>query len=340
MSGRDKVLTYLVGFGIGCVILMLLPRGEKQPDQHPWHKQTAPDGTYPMEVTDDLGRTVVLERQPRHFISLAPSVTEMLFAMDMGDHLRAVTQWCAWPEEARALRDAGAQIGSMDQPNRELIAAYRPDLVIGTDFTPPEIYAAIQNPPRLSALCLKHDSMEDILKDIRTLGKVTGVPGHALRLINRLQAERAAVEARLAPHRDEPRPRVLFLLSIEEGGQPGWAPGGNTWIGELIEASHADNIAARLSQSWGEISMEALLQLDPQILLVRAAETPQAQDLLEQRLAALRQHPVWKQVSAVRNGRIHVLPHGPLNIPGPRVMQAYGAVADAIWAAPPQPDTY
>ena len=332
MSGRDKVLTYLVGFGIGCVILLMLPREAERPERHPWHEQTAPEDTYPMEVTDDLGRKILLERQPRHFISLAPSVTEMLFAMEMGDHLMAVTQWCAFPEEAKALRDAGAQVGSMDQPNRELIAAYRPDLVIGTDFTPPELYAAIQAPPRTMTVCLKHESMDDILEDIRMLGKMTGVPGHALRLVTRLQSERARIEQQIHQHASEPRKRVLFLLSIEEAGQPGWAPGANTWIGGLIEASHADNVAAELSQSWGEISLEALLSLDPEVVLVRAAETPAGQKVLEERLHSLATHPVWREVNAVQSGNIRVLPHGPLNIPGPRVMEAYAAVAEAIWA--------
>jgi iron complex transport system substrate-binding protein len=182
MNRQQKILTYLVGFVLGCLILFAIPRQDRdKPKEHPWHAQTAPDGYYPIEITDDYGRTVRLERQPRHFISLAPSITEILFAMDMGDHLMAVTQWCTWPEEAKALRDAGAHVGSIDQPNRETIAAYRPDLIIGTELTPPEIFGAIENPPRTVAMALRHQSMEDILEDVKQIGMVTGVPGKALR---------------------------------------------------------------------------------------------------------------------------------------------------------------
>jgi iron complex transport system substrate-binding protein len=333
MSRQQKILTYLVGFVLGCLILLALPREKQdQPKRHPWHAQTAPEGTYPMEVTDDFGRTVRLEKQPRHFISLAPSITEILYAMDMGDHLMAVTQWCTFPAETKALRDAGAQVGSIDQPNRETIAAYRPDLIIGTELTPPEIYAAIENPPRTVAMALRHQSMEDILEDIKTIGLVTGVPGKAVRLINQLKAERAAVETFLDPFRGKPEKRVLFLLSIEEGGQPGWTPGRDAWVTSLIESAHAVNVASQLGTAWGELSLEALVTLNPEVLLIREAETPAEQARLEAIVAGLPDHPIWRQVSAIRDGRVHWIPNGPLSIPGPRIMQAYAAIAEAVWA--------
>lgn len=332
MTRQQKILSYATGFALGCLILALIPRGEKQPQRHPWHSQTAVEGSYPMTLTDDLGRTVTLAKQPRHFISLAPSVTEILFAMDMGDHLMAVTQWCTFPEGARALKEAGAHVGSMDQPNREAIAAYRPDLIIGTDLTPPEIYQAIENPPRTVALVLRHGDMDDILEDVKTIGLATGVPGKALKLINRLKVERAAVEAGLAPFLEQPEKRVLFLLSIEPDAQPGWAPGRDAWVTSLIESAHAINVASELGKAWGEVSFEALLALNPEVLLIREGDSPADQARMEAVVATLPAHPVWSHVPAVQAGRIHWIPNGPLSIPGPRVMEAYGSIAKAIWA--------
>jgi len=331
MRINRKVLAYATGVALGCLVLAILPREEKQPQRHPWHAQTAPEGTYPLTLTDDSGREVTLVRQPRYFISLAPSVTETLYAMEMGDHLMAVTQWCDYPAEAKALRDAGAQIGSMDQPNRETIASYQPDLIIGTDLTPPEIYAAIENPPRTVALVLQQTSMEDILDDIRLIGQATGVPGKAVKLMGRLQREKEAVQSGLGPHLQEPARTVLFLLSIEAGGQPGWSPGRETWVNDLIEQAHGINAAGELGPSWGEISMEALLSLNPDVVLVREGESPEAQARLEAEVSRLDQHPVWRQVRAVQEGRVRFVPHGPLNIPGPRIMEAFRAVAEGIW---------
>lgn len=336
MNRQQKILAYATGFVLGCLILMALPREEKKSGPHPWHAQTAPEGTYPLEIEDDLGRTVRLEKQPRHFISLAPSTTEILFAMGMGDHLMAVTRWCTYPEEANALREAGAEIGSMDQPNREMIAAYRPDLILGTDLTPPEIHAALENPPRTVSLVLKHEGIDDIIEDVKTVGIATGVPGKALALVQRLEAERERVESRLQAVRDLPPRRVLFLLSIEPGGQPGWAPGKDTWPNSLIEAAHAVNVASEIGSAWGEVSLEALLSLNPEVLLIREADTPADQARMEAEVAALSRHPVWKQVQAVQEGRIHWIPNGPLSIPGPRVMEAYASVASAVWPDLPQ----
>lgn len=331
MNRNQKILTYATGFALGCLVLLMIPREKETPKEHPWHAQTALEGTYPMTVTDEAGRSVSLEKQPRHFVSLAPSITEILFAMDMGDHLMAVTQWCDVPEQAKALRDAGAHVGSINQPNRESIAAYRPDLIIGTNFTPPEVYRAIENPPRTVAVSLSHDGVDDVLNDIAFIGKVIGVPGKALNLIHQLKAEQESIEQWLAPFKNLTPRRVLFLLSIEAEGRPGWAPGEDTWVNDLISMSNGENVATKLGMSWGEVSYEALITMDPEVLLVRDGVTDAEKEKIRAQVASLATHPIWKQVSAVQNGKIRIVPHGPLNIPGPRIMDAYRAVAEAVW---------
>jgi iron complex transport system substrate-binding protein len=173
--------------------------------------------------------------------------------------------------------------------------------------------------------------MDDILEDIKIIGTITGVPGKALALINKLKAERKQVEEGLAPFLDQPKKRVLFLLSVEDDSQPGWAPGQNAWVTNLIESSHAINVASELGKSWGEVSFEALLALNPEVLLIREAETPADQARMEKVVASLPSHPVWSQVAAIRNNRVQWIPNGPLSIPGPRVMQAYSQIAKAIW---------
>jgi len=331
MTKGRKILTYATGFALGCLILLALPREVDRPREHPWHAQTAPEGTYPMEVTDDLSRTVHLDDQPRHFISLAPSITEMLFAMEMGDHLMAVTRWCTYPEAAKALRDAGAHIGSMDQPDRELIATYRPDLILGTDLTPSEVYSLLENPPGTVALALAHESIDDVLEDIKTIGLATGVPGKAVRLISKLKTEIARTETLVEAHRSAPPPRVLVLLSIEADNQPGWTPGEGTWVDDLLEKAHAVNAAAEMGPSWGEVSLEALMAMDPEIILLRKGNSEEEQQQLTRIVQGLRSHPVWSTLQAVREDRVHWLPNGPLSIPGPRIGEAFGAIAQAIW---------
>lgn len=327
-----KWIAYLIGFALGCVILIGILRNREPRELHPWHAQTAPDGYYPLEVTDAYGRTMTIQRQPRHLISLAPSVTEILFAMDMGDHLVAVSQWCDTPDQARALRDAGAHVGAMDRPDRERMAQYHADLILGTTLTPPEIYPLLENPPRAHAIAFRHETMEEILSDIRTIGRVLGVPGHAVRLLKHLQQQGDAIDKTIRSIRAATdAPSVLFLLSIENDLQPGWAPGAGTWIDDLLSRSGATNAAAKLGKSWGAVSFESLLALDPGVLIVRDAASEAERAQLARDLAALPAHPVWSNVRAVRDNRVHVVPYGPLNIPGPRLMEAYRSVAGAVW---------
>jgi len=331
----QKILAYATGFLLGCLILMVVFRGREEANEdrgeHPWHAQTAPPGTYPMEHTDDLGRTVELTKQPRWFISLAPSITEILFAMDMGDHVRAVTEWCRYPEEANQLRLDGHHVGSMDRPSLESIASLRPDLVLGTDLTPPEVYRSLHRPPRTVAVAFAHTGMADILDDIGKIGVLTGVPGKALALVQELRARKAEVDELVDPHRKKDRARALFLLSIEEGLRPGWAPGRDSWIDEILTEAHATNLAAEMGTAWGEVSPEALLALNPEVLLIREADTEEATEQLRKRIERLARHPVWKRIPAVREGRVHLVPYGPFSIPGPRVMEAYAAMAEALW---------
>jgi iron complex transport system substrate-binding protein len=331
MSKWHKVLVYAVGFVLGTLIVLSFQRNREPREPHPWHAQTAPEGYYPLEAEDAYGRSLTFVRQPRHFISLAPSITEILFAMDMGDHLQAVSQWCDYPEQARQLRDAGATIGAMDRPDREAVLALRPDLVLGTTLTPPEVFAALDRPGRTVAMALEHKDVAGVLADIATIGKVTGVPGKALQLLQRLRADMEATELRLQQLDTNEPPAVLLMLSLEDDLQPGWSAGAGTWPHDLIQRAHARNVAADLSSSWGQVSPEALLHLAPEVILIRDASSPAGRAALRDAIDRLANDNIWCHVPAVQNGRVHILPYGPLNIPGPRMAEAFAAVAAAIW---------
>lgn len=335
MPSWQKLLVYLAGFLIGCVLVALLPIGERPPPRaHSWHAQTAPDGYYPFAFTDDLGRRHRLERQPRHLVSLAPSITAMLFAMGMGDHLVAVTRWCDWPDEARALRDAGAQIGDIDQPSRELLAKYRPDLVLGSDLTPASQYPLIEQAARAPAIALRHGSLEDIYDDIAALGRILGVPGHALALLGRLRTEEARIDALVEAHAAAVKPRVLLLLDIEADFLPGWSPGADTGPDTLIAKAHGANITRAFGQSWGQLSFEGLLAADPQVILLQDGGTPETRARLRATVARLPAHPLWGRLAAVQAGRIHYIDPGVLSVPGPRTVELYATIAQAIWREP------
>jgi len=332
MTGRRKLGVYLLGVLIGCLLLMMIPR-ERGADrrEHPWHAQTAPEGSYPLRFEDDFGRELELTRQPRYFISLAPSLTEIVFAMEMGDHLMAVTRYDDFPEGAKILRDAGGNVGDMDQPNLEQIAAYRPDLVLASTHTPRSVVERIHRPPETVSAAFDHASFGKVKEDIATLGKILGVPGKALDLLRELEAEMAAVDASVAGWRAGAAPDVLMLYGLEENLQPGWSPGAGTWVSNLIERAGARNILEGIGASWGEPNLESVLSADPDVLLIRDGLGSSERAVLRERLARLGEHPVWGHVAAVKKGRVHLIEPGPLTIPGPRMPEAYRLLAEAIW---------
>ncbi|MCC5807617.1 MAG: ABC transporter substrate-binding protein [Opitutales bacterium] len=330
MSTRQRVIVFAIGVVLGIVLLSLLPRPDRSDrPRHPWHEQTAPEGYYPLSVEDGFGREVVVERQPRWFISLAPSVTQMLFAMDMGDHLMAVTDYCDYPEAAAEIRHMGRSIGRMDTPDLERILEFSPDIVLGSTHTDIAIFRRLHNPPRTTTLALRHDSMDDVFADIATLARVTGVPGKGARLLSELR-ERVA-DATAAVPADAAPPRVLYLLDIDSGLSPGFAPGRGAWISDLIERAGGESVTARLAQQWGTPSREALLDLAPEILIVTDGRSAGEREALRRRLERLPRHALWSEIPAVRENRIHIVDPDLFAIPGPRMPEMLEVLVQKLW---------
>lgn len=330
MSTRQRVVVFAIGVILGIVLLSLMPRPDRaERPRHPWHEQTAPEGYYPLTMRDGFGREVEFERQPRWFVSLAPSVTQMLFAMGMGDHLMAVTDYCDHPAEAADLQRQGRTVGRMDTPDLERIVEYAPDFVVGSTHTDGAIYRRLHNPPRTVAMALRHESLDEVLADIATLARATGVPGKGARLLRELRGRIEAATAEI-PKTKPPR-RVLYLLDIDASLMPGFAPGRGTWISDLIHRAHGESVTARLAQQWGPPSVEALLDLAPEVILVTDGRTRGEKDALRRRIERLPGHSLWAEIPAVRAGRVHILDPDLFAIPGPRMPEMLEILADTIW---------
>ena len=107
--------------------------------------------------------------------------------------------------------------------------------------------------------------------------------------------------------------------------------------GDLIERAHAVNVSASVGSSWGQVSLEALLAVQPDVILIVQGDTPEEQAGLRSRVTQLSEHPVWKHLQAIRENHIAYLPNAPFNIPGPRMIDAYESLVDALWPATSSP---
>ncbi len=318
MSRTQKILVYLLGVVIGVMILTWFPRPERE--EHPWRERTAPDGYYPLEYTDAAGRTLNLRWQPRLLVSLAPSVTEILFAMEIGDQLIGATDWCNEPPAARKVE----RIGQMSEPNREVLMRLRPDLVIGSNLTPRRVYDQLDG-LGLKSVMLPFDDYDDVLRGIRDIGRLTGLPASAARLHFALERRRQAILEQVG---DRTGPRVALLYDLEN--LP--SAGSGSWPDDFLRQLGTVNIAREAPSAWPRLSLEGVAAGDPEVIVLLADLRSQEQrTVAQERVARLRDRPVWRDMTAVREGRVHIVDASLFLIPGPRIIDALEALARAIY---------
>lgn len=317
-----RIIYYLSGVVLGCLILAaVLPRIHRGKPARPQHYRLAPVGYYPLSWTDAYGRDMTLPATPWRIISLAPSITEILYAMGIEDRIVANTRWCRFPPQAREL----PKIGTLDRPNRELMIHLRPHLVLGTVLTPPNIYYQLGEAGLLS-VAFAHKDIDGVLNDVKTIGKLLGVPGAALKVVNGIESRREGILSALRTQDSMPRRRVLLLYDLKNLS----SAGAGSWPGDMIELCHAINIASGANSPWPRLSLEGAIAADPEVILLAVAQDEQPLQKARAEIADLSKDPVWRQVSAVRNGRVVIIDKDLLVIPGPRMVDALEVMALAI----------
>ncbi len=254
-------------------------------------------------VVDDLGRNVRIEGIPTRIISLAPSLTETLFALGADSLVLGVTSYCNYPPAA-ALR---TQVGDLLTPDIESIVGLEPDLVlISVEGNSQQTFRRLEQ-LGIRIFVSNPRDLEGVLKSIKDIASITGRDSAGLALVKKMRAMLDSVRSH-PPTRAIP---VLTLLSV----QPLIAAGGGTFIDELIVTAGGRNVAADAMGSYPVFSREEILLRDPEMLLF-------PDDLGIERQDLLRQFPEWRTLRAAQNNRIHALPADVLMRPGPRIFEA------------------
>lgn len=282
---------------LALVVLALLVQG-CSPSQPP--QRTAPSGP---------GRA-----QPR-VVSLAPSLTEIAYALNCQGRLIAGTTYDDYPPAARAL----PHVADLTGVDLERLSALHPTIIVALHDQERE-GAAIQSRLRLPVVFLPNRNLKDLYADISGVGAACGRQAQARRLSFALRQRIAAI-ARQAQRYSGPRPRVFFLLDL-----PGFTVGANSFIDDLIRLSGGINAAGSIPQAYPAVSGEALIQMDPDVLLVAR----------EVRLGpqVLASEP-WRSIKAVRDGRIMRPPSDDIvERNGPRVVQGLAWLTTAIHTTP------
>ena len=251
--------------------------------------------------------------KPRRIVSLAPSVTETLFALGAGEQLVGICTFCDFPREVERID----RIGSYLAPNVEAIVAKAPDVVIGVPPNSPEAVAALRR-AGLRVVIVQVDTIEQIEAAMRTIAHEAGRDAQGETLLAELRQRMAAVRARLE---GAPQRRVLMVV----GQNPLIAVGSGIFLNELITQAHGINIAADTNQQWPRLSLEVAVAKQPEVIIDGSMGSEEKD---ETQLFGVWQN--FPELPAVRNGRLYGRRSYTLLRPGPRLAEGFEEIARLI----------
>ncbi|MEX1138386.1 MAG: cobalamin-binding protein [Bacteroidota bacterium] len=263
-------------------------------------------------LTDDLGVEVRLSPTPLRIVSLAPSITETLFALGLDSVVIGVTDYCDYPPAALGK----VRVGGMSNPGFEQIASLKPDLIL---LSVAGNSQADYN--KLSSLGFRlfvtnPSTIASVYKSIKSLGVLTGTAARAdsLLAILRHAQDSLALVARLRPPK-----RVLMLVSI----RPLIAVGRGTFLHELLELANARNVAQEAAVSYPIMSREHILTLQPEAMIVMSDVAQSPQDVANA-------YSEWRSLKAIQSNSVMILDANLLSRPGPRIMKGLELLVTAL----------
>jgi iron complex transport system substrate-binding protein len=270
--------------------------------------------------TDDCGRRVEVRAYPRTIVSLAPSVTQMLIALDKADMLLAVTQWC----EGAGLEEK-ARIGSLTTPDMERIIALGPDIVIGTEMTPMHVYESLEA-SGIACAVFKHQDLSDVMEDMHKICAILGQEEEGRKVLDAMAARRDAILSRIPAGSAV---KVALLYDLESMG----SAGKGSWVDDMFTSIGLDNIANRAQSAWPRLSFEALISEQPRWIILPMPSDAGMAAAMNAQIGAMKGDSVWMRVDAAREGRLLIVPEILLNVPGPRTLDAMDKLSRAIHGA-------
>ncbi len=258
---------------------------------------------------------------PRRLISLAPSVTETLFALGLGDRVVGVGDYTFWPAEATRK----PRLGGLIDPNLERIAALRPDLAI---LLPSEKDVGAKLAPLgIETLIVHNESLADVEASFLEIGRRCGVPDAGERLAARWHAELLARPRPVGSAGGAPK--VLMIVE-RPAGRLGelYAAGPGTFLDELLGRLGGVNVFGDAPNLYPQASLEEIVARKPDLILELRSDPPDE----TARRALIADWQPLQAVPAVANGRIRVIAGDFTLIPGPRLPRLYRAMAEALEA--------
>ena len=297
------------------------PAAQTPPTQAP---STAVSPAY-RDVVDEVGRTVRLPQPVERIVSLAPSLTETVYALGLQDHLVGDTAYCDYPADAKKKPKVGGSIN----PSIELVASLRPDVVLVTESANRFETVRALDDLKIASYATKPHTVQEIIASTLKLADALGAPAAGTALAEDLQQRLLDLQHRIG---ELPARRVLFVVWTE----PLITAGKNTFIADALRKAGAVSVVDS-TQDWPQVSLEEVVRQQPEFLVFAAMhEETTPTDLL-----TLTARPGWRSLEAVRNHKFVVISDA-VNRPAPRIVSAIEELArqlhpEAFQEAPANP---
>ena len=263
-------------------------------------------------IVDDLGRQISIEKVPQRIVSHVPSITETLFAIGLSEKVVGVSEYCDYPEAAKAK----PIVGGFYYPSIEKIVDLNPDLVF-TDGRDEKLIIQLDE-LGITCVALRPKDISGILTTIVLVGKITGTKEKAEELVEDMRARMSAITERV---KDAPRPQVFYLFAAKDLNNP-WAAGPGSFVDSLIMLAGGENIGAKAISAWAQFSVEEVVNSDPEVIIANAKHGTSVTSKEE-----LERHPAWNKITAVKRGKIHFIDGNLVERSGPRIVQGLEEIA-------------
>ncbi len=277
-----------------------------------------PQAAGPVSLTDGNGRTVTLSLPVQRVVSLAPSNTEILFAVGAGAQVVGRDSFSDYPPEVKNVADIGGGVGSL---NVEAILSKKPDLVLASPLTPPEQIANLVKANLTVYVLPNPKSFDDLYTNLETVGKLTGHETQTATLVTSLKARVTAVTDKVA--NVSQRPVVYYELDATDPSAP-YTSGPDTFVDVLIRAAGGENFGSNLKGDWVQVSVETLLTRQPDYIVLGdntyGGVTPEQ----------VKARAGWDALKAVQDGKVYIFDDNTVSRPGPRLVDGLEAMAKLI----------
>jgi len=264
-------------------------------------------------IKDDMGFNFILSSPPQRIISLAPNITEILFALDLDERVVGVTRYCDFPEEAINKE----KIGGMIDPNIEKIKSLNPDLVVAFRGNSLRILKRLREINVPVFVLEMGTNIESVFQIIEKIGAVTSKKDTSERLIKSLKERYVNITTVLQDVHYKPK----VFISLHGKGL--WTCGKESFLNDLISKAKGINIAGEIKRRWILYNREELIHANPEIIIILS----KSQKEYNQTRRWIKKESYLESTRSVANDKIYFLDQNITTRPGPRIIDALECLA-------------